>query len=100
LIIILKGEVQVTHDRIGHPSGVIATLGPGDYVSELEMLELPLLRLSLRAREPVDTLCIPLASFGEYLNSHPASEKILRSAAVQKIRKYDPTGALPREKTP
>ncbi len=100
LIVILRGEVQVTRDQIGHPPGVIATLGEGDYVSELEMLELPPQRLSLRALGPVDTLCVPLASFGEYLNAHPASEKILRNAAVQKIQKYDPTGALQREKTP
>jgi ABC-type lipoprotein export system ATPase subunit len=100
LIIILAGEVQVTRDQIGHPPGVIATLGRGDYVSELEMLELPPSRLALRALGPVDTLCVPLASFGEYLNAHPASEKILRSAAVQKIKRYDPAGALPREKTP
>jgi ABC-type lipoprotein export system ATPase subunit len=99
LIIILKGEVHVTRDRIGHAPEVITTMGPGDYVSELEMLELPPLRLSLRAEGPVDTLCVPLASFGEYLNTHPASEKYLREAAVQKIRKYDPTGALQREKT-
>lgn len=98
LIIILRGEVQVTRDRIGHAPDGIATLGPGDYVSELEMLELPSLRLSLRAQGPVDTLCVPLAGFGEYLNAHPASEKILRNAAVQKIQKYDPTGALLREK--
>jgi ABC-type lipoprotein export system ATPase subunit len=100
LIIILQGEVQVIRDQIGHPPGVIARLGPGDYVSELEMLELPPMRLSLRAQGPVDTLCIPLASFGEYLNTHPASEKVLRNAAVQKIQKYDPTGALRRERTP
>jgi ABC-type lipoprotein export system ATPase subunit len=100
LIIILGGQVNVTRDRIGHAPEVITTLGPGDYVSELEMLELPPLRLSLRAIGPVDTLCVPLASFGEYLNTHPASEKFLREAAVQKIRKYDPTGALQREKTP
>ncbi|MGB7537276.1 MAG: ATP-binding cassette domain-containing protein [Anaerolineales bacterium] len=100
LIIILEGEVHVTRDRIGHAPEVITTLGPGDYVSELEMLELPPLRLSLRAQGPVDTLCVPLASFGEYLNTHPASEKFLREAAVQKIRKYDPTGSLNRERTP
>ena len=100
LIIILTGGVDVTRDRIGHAPEVITTLGPGDYVSELEMLELPPLRLSLRAQGPVDTLCIPLAPFGEYLNNHPASEKLLREAAVRKIRKYDPTGTLMREKTP
>ncbi len=100
LIVILRGEVQVSRDRIGHAPGVIATLGKGDYVSELEMLELPPLRLSLRAQGPVDTLCVPLASFGEYLNAHPESEKILRSAAQQKIQKYDPTGALLGEKIP
>lgn len=100
LIIILKGEVLVTRDRIGHQPEVITTLGPGDYVSELEMLELPPLRLSLRAQGPVDTLCVPLASFGEYLNAHPASEKILRNEAVQKIQKYDPAGALKQEITP
>jgi ABC-type lipoprotein export system ATPase subunit len=100
LIIILKGEVHVTRDRIGHAPEVIAALGPGDYVSELEMLELPPLRLALRAQGPVDTLCIPLAGFGEYLNRNPASEKALREAAVRKIRRYDPTGALKGEGTP
>jgi putative ABC transport system ATP-binding protein len=100
LIVILQGEVQVTHDRIGHPPEVFATLGPGDYVSEMEMLELPPLRLSLRAQGPVETLCVPIASFGDYLNSYPASEKILRGAAAQKIQKYDPAGALRRETTP
>jgi len=100
LIVILRGEVQVTRDHIGHPPVAIATLGPGDYVSELEMLELPPLRLSLRALGPVETLCVPLASFGDYLNNHPSSEKILRNAAAQKIQKYDPTGALQREKIP
>jgi ABC-type lipoprotein export system ATPase subunit len=100
LIIILKGAVLVTRDRIGHAPEVITTLAPGDYVSEMEMLELPPQRLSLRAQGPVETLCVPLAGFGEYLNSHPASEKILREAAVKKIRKYDPTGALRGERTP
>jgi ABC-type lipoprotein export system ATPase subunit len=100
LIILLKGEVQVTRDRIGHSPEVITTLGPGDYVSELEMLELPPLRLSLRAQSPVETLCIPLAGFGEFLNDHPASEKILRAAAVQKIQRFDPTGALAQERKP
>jgi CRP-like cAMP-binding protein len=100
LIVILKGEVHVARDRIGHAPELITTLGPGDYVSELEMLELPPQRLSLRAQGPVDTLCIPLSGFGEYLNTHPASEKLLREAAGRKIRKYDPTGALLRERTP
>jgi ABC-type lipoprotein export system ATPase subunit len=100
LIIILEGKVHVTRDRIGHAPEVITTLGSGDYVSELEMLELPPSRLSLRAQGPVDTLCVPLASFGEYLNTHPASEKYLREAAVRKIRKFDPTGALRGEETP
>ena len=99
LIILLRGEVQVTRDRIGHPPAEIATLSPGEYISELEMLALPPLRLSLRAQGPVDTLCIPIAAFGEYLNSHPASEKILRSAALEKIKKYDPTGVLAVEQT-
>jgi hypothetical protein len=90
--------VRVTRDRIGHAPEGIATLGPGDYVSKLEMLELPSLSLSLHAQGPVDTLCVPLAGFGEYLIAHPASEKILRNAAVQKIQKYDPTGAHLREK--
>jgi CRP-like cAMP-binding protein len=100
LIIILKGAVQVTRDQIGHKPEVITTLGPGDYVSELEMLALPPLRLSLRAQGSVDTLCVPLASFGEYLNAYPTSEKILRNAAVQKIQKYDPIGALKQERMP
>jgi ABC-type lipoprotein export system ATPase subunit len=100
LIVLLKGEVRVTRDQIGHPPEVLAALGPGDYISELEMLELPPLRLSLRAQGPVDTLCIPLASFGEFLADHPASEKILRNAAAAKIRKYDPTGAIRPEGTP
>jgi ABC-type lipoprotein export system ATPase subunit len=100
LIIILEGEVHVTRERIGHAPEVIAALGPGDYVSELEMLELPPLRLSLRAQGVVDTLCVPLAGFGDYLNTHPASEKYFREAAVRKIRKYDPAGTLQREKTP
>jgi ABC-type lipoprotein export system ATPase subunit len=100
LIVILNGEVQVTRDRIGHAPEVITTLSGGDYVSEMEMLELPPLRLSLRAQGPVETLCIPLAGFGDFLNTHPGSEKLLREAAVRKIRKYDPTGALMREKTP
>jgi energy-coupling factor transporter ATP-binding protein EcfA2 len=100
LIVILRGEVQVSRDRIGHSPGVIATLGKGDYISELEMLDLPPLQLSLRALGAVDTLCIPIASFGEFLDAHPASEKILRNAAEQKIHKYDPTGALQREKIP
>jgi ABC-type lipoprotein export system ATPase subunit len=100
LIIILRGTVEVIRDQIGRPPGVITTLGPGDYVSELEMLELPPMRLSLRAQDRVDTLCVPLASFGEYLNAYPASEQILRRAAVEKIRKYDPAGAPGREQTP
>jgi len=100
LIVILKGGVDVIRDRIGHAPEVITTLGSGDYVSELEMLTIPPLRLSLRAQGPVDTLCIPLSDFGEYLNTHPAGEKLLREAAARKIRKYDPTGALMREKTP
>jgi ABC-type lipoprotein export system ATPase subunit len=100
LIVLLAGEVRVTRDRIGHAPETIAVLGPGDYVSEMEMLELPPLRLSLRAQGPVETLCVPLAGFGEFLTNHPGSEKLLREAAVRKIRKYDPTGALQRERTP
>jgi ABC-type lipoprotein export system ATPase subunit len=100
LIIILRGTVEVIRDQIGRPPGVITTLGPGDYISELEMLELPPMRLSLRAQDRVDTLCVPLASFGEYLNAYPASEQILRRAAVEKIRKYDPAGAPGREQAP
>jgi CRP-like cAMP-binding protein len=99
LIIFLRGEVQVTRDRIGRAPEVITTLGPGDYVSEMEMLELPPLRLSLRALGPVDTLCVSLAGFGEYLNVHPASEKLFREAAIRKIQKFHPTGPLRAEKT-
>ena len=100
LIIILGGTVEVIRDQIGNPPGVITTLGPGDYVSELEMLELPPMRLSLRAQDRVDALCVPLASFGEYLNAHPAGEQILRRAAVEKIHKYSPAAAPGREETP
>jgi ABC-type lipoprotein export system ATPase subunit len=99
LIIILSGSVQVQRGRIGREPEVIAALGPGDYVSEMDMLALPPLRLSLRALDTVDTLCIPLAAFGEFLDTHPASEKILREAAARKIRHYDPSGALQRERS-
>jgi putative ABC transport system ATP-binding protein len=99
LLVILKGEILVTRDRMGQKPEVIATLGPGDFVSELDMLELPPLRLSLRSMQTVDSLCVPLASFGAYLNAHPDSEKLLRNAAAQKAQKYDPHGALKQEKS-
>jgi ABC-type lipoprotein export system ATPase subunit len=93
LIIIRGGEVEVTRERVLRRPQVVTVLHRGDYVSELDMLELPLLGLSFRARTPVDTLCISLGAFGEFLNANPASEKALRQAAVHNVARYNPGGA-------
>jgi len=95
LIIFLHGKVQVMQDRAGQIPKVISTLGPSDFITESEIQTLSSRCMTLRAQEPVETLCVPRASFGEYLSTHPSSELLLHNIAAQNMQKYSSLSALP-----
>lgn len=100
LVIIQRGEVQVTREVFFRSPQPVTMLRAGDFVSELDMLELPPLGLSFRAVSTVDTLCVSLNQFGEFLNANPVSDQALRQAAVQNIQKYSRSGKPVIEKKP
>jgi ABC-type lipoprotein export system ATPase subunit len=91
LIVITKGEVEVRRNRFLKQSEMITTLHPGEYVCELDMLEIPSLDLTFRAvKGPVDALCITLEQFSKLLAEQPTFETTLRQSALQNRDRYLP----------
>jgi ABC-type lipoprotein export system ATPase subunit len=91
LIVISRGQVEVRRDRFLKKSEVITTLHAGDYVSELDMLEIPAMDLTFQAVQgPVEALCISLEQFSKLLSEQPAIEASLRQAAMHNRDRYTP----------
>jgi putative ABC transport system ATP-binding protein len=91
LIVISRGQVEVRRNRFLKQSEVITTLHTGEYVSELDMLEIPAMDLTFRAvGGPVEALCITLEQFSKLLSEQPAIEASLRQAAMKNRVRYTP----------
>jgi ABC-type lipoprotein export system ATPase subunit len=99
LIFVTSGRVDVIRDRFMRKQDVVTTLQAGDCFSELDLLEIPPTDLTFRSvNGPVDTLCISLDQFNQFLAANPKSEKILRDAAVANSARYNPSGKLKHKK--
>ena len=90
LLIITRGMVEViTEPRFRTPR-VVSQLGPGDYFSQMELLEAGSCNLCFRAAEsePVETLCLGLEKFNQLLSANPSAEHALRAAAVERCAQF------------
>ncbi len=91
LIVFSRGQVEVRRNRFLKQSEIITTLHAGEYVSELDMLEIPAMDLTFRAvGGPVEALCITLEQFSKLISEQPAIESALRQAAMQNRVRYTP----------
>jgi ABC-type lipoprotein export system ATPase subunit len=98
LIIVTNGQVDVTRDRFIRKQEIVTTLRAGDYICEIDMLEIPPADLTFRTvNGPVDTLCVSLEQFNRFLAANPTSEKHLRHAAVANSARYNPSGTHKKE---
>ncbi len=90
LYIITRGTVQATTERRLRAPALVNTLMPGQYISELELLETESCNLTFRAssQEPVEALVLTLDHFNELIGDYPAAQHALRSAAVERGKAY------------
>jgi ABC-type lipoprotein export system ATPase subunit len=91
LIIISKGKVEVRRNRFMKKDELITSLGCGDCISELDMLEIPAMDITFQAVEgPVEALCISLEQFNKILSEQPAIESALRLNAMKNRSRFTP----------
>jgi ABC-type lipoprotein export system ATPase subunit len=96
LYVIKSGCVEVLSKRRLRPAEVVASLGPGDYLSTYDLLVNDSAELSLRAANQgtVEMLCITQEKFDEYASANPVIDHALRKAAHERAAKF---GAKPEE---
>lgn len=92
LYIITRGAVQVIIERRLRTPEIVGQIGPGDYFSELDLLETDHCDLCFRALpgEPVEALCVGLEKCNQLLSDSPAAEHALRRMAVERSARYCP----------
>jgi ABC-type lipoprotein export system ATPase subunit len=104
LYIITHGEVEILRQSGKNQSEVIGVIQAGQYFSNLELLETEACNLTFRAvaQAPVETLCLTLTQFTQWLSENPTAESALRQAAVQHSQNYCPGEQTPatRRKSP
>ena len=96
LYIISKGKVEVLHLGEQTHLSLIGNVLPGDYFSELEMVETQACELSFRAslEGPVEALVLSRDDFYSLMNQSTSASYALRQAAIQRGMAY-----CPRDKT-
>ena len=92
--IIRSGRVEVVQEKDGK-STTIATLGPGDVLGEMALLDEFPRSASVRAVEPTTALGIQRWHFKGILESHPALALALLPMLVRRIRAAE--GMLPHQ---
>jgi putative ABC transport system ATP-binding protein len=83
LYIVQSGQVCVLRQGRGKNAESVEMLEPGQYFSQLEMIETEDCDLTLQAAGAVETLCVTLGQFSQWLSQNPGAESILRQAAQQ-----------------
>ena len=80
-IVILSGEVDVIID--GH---VVATLGPGDHVGEMALLDGSPRNASVVAKTPVKALLVGSREFRALVDQVPSLDRKLLISLTQRLR--------------
>ncbi len=90
LFIVTRGCAQVYTERRFRAPTMVSTINPGEYFSELELMETENVNLAFRAsREgPVEALVLTLDHFNQLLGDYPTAEHALRKAAVDRGAQY------------
>jgi ABC-type lipoprotein export system ATPase subunit len=101
LFVITQGRVEVLRQQRLRPPEVVGHLQAGDYFSDLEVLETQSCDLTFRAAadNPVETLCLTLGQFSQWLAENPSGESALRHAAIEHSLAFCP-GAIPKAERP
>ncbi len=92
--IIRSGKVEVVQEKDGHETK-LATLGPGDVVGEMALLDEFPRSASVRAAEPVTALGIQRWHFKGILESHPQLALALLPILTRRVRNAE--GMLPAQ---
>ncbi len=92
LFVLTGGRVDILRQGEAKSLSLITTLLPGQYFSNLELLETELCDLTFRVTSdgPVDILCLPLAQFDQWLVENPSAENALRRSAAERSGFYCP----------
>jgi ABC-type lipoprotein export system ATPase subunit len=96
IYIVTHGRVEILHQKDRPVLTLIGYILPGEYFSQLEIVETPACDLCFRAslEGPVEMLCLSVDDFNHLLNDSPAVSNALRQAAVERSAQYCPSGAI------
>lgn len=84
-IVILEGDVEVSID--GH---VIASLGPGDHVGEMALLDGAPRNASVIAKSDVRALLVGSREFRSLVDQVPSLDRKLLVSLTQRLRRAEP----------
>jgi ABC-type lipoprotein export system ATPase subunit len=92
LYIISKGKVEVLHQTDQPHLGLIGNILPGDYFSDLEIVETQACELSFRAtlEGPVEALVLSRDDFYTLMDQSTSAAYALRQEAIQRGMSYCP----------
>jgi putative ABC transport system ATP-binding protein len=98
LYVISRGKVEVCLACNQPDESLTGIVLPGDYFSELEMLETQSCDLKFRASQegPVEALVLSREDFYDLIGASAPAERSLRQAAVQRSAQYCPLGNRPK----
>jgi ABC-type lipoprotein export system ATPase subunit len=94
LYIVTKGAIQVFSEQRLRAPRLVSQIQPGQYFSEMELLETEACNLIFRAapERPVEALCVSLEKFNQLVED-PATERALRHAAIERSALFCPRPA-------
>lgn len=95
LYIVSRGQVEMLREGRRRDTEPVAVLSPGEYFSNLEMIETEDCDLACRAAGPVEMLCVAQGQLGQWLSQNPTAEAALRQVARQRSQQLCPAN-LPR----
>jgi CRP-like cAMP-binding protein len=90
LFIVTRGSTQVFTERRFRSPALVSTVNPGQYFSELELMETENVNLAFRVSPegPVEALVLTLDHFNQLLSDYPTAEHALRKAAIDRGCQY------------
>jgi ABC-type lipoprotein export system ATPase subunit len=97
LYIVTQGTIQVFSEQRLRAPKLVSQITPGQYFSEMELLETEACSLVFRAAPEgtVEALCVSLEKFNQLVED-PAAEHALRHAAIERSGLYCPKPASRR----
>ncbi len=84
MIILVRGEAEVLRNDVS-----IATLGPGDTIGELSLLDGGQQTATVIARGPCDVLAVPIQDFGALIAEAPEFSRKLLASLAHRLRLTD-----------